>query len=46
MGYICINCSDWFEVVWNTGSPGLCFCPLCGYEFEENDFDIMECEEE
>jgi predicted amidophosphoribosyltransferase len=37
----CPECSEWFEVWTNTGSPGLNFCPLCGYKFTEEDLRKM-----
>ncbi len=43
---ICAECGEWFEVVTNTGGPGLCFCPCCGHEFTEEDFKDMEGGEE
>jgi len=41
----CPNCKEWFEVWTNTGSPGLAFCPCCGYEFTGDDLTVMDAED-
>ena len=45
-GVICISCGEWFEVWTNAGSPGLCYCPLCGYEFTKENLEKMFPDEE
>lgn len=33
-GLICESCQEWVLVYTNAGSPGLCYCPCCGSEWE------------
>jgi predicted RNA-binding Zn-ribbon protein involved in translation (DUF1610 family) len=39
-GMSCISCGEWFSVIYNTGST-FAFCPMCGYEFTDEDFEKM-----
>ena len=42
-GLVCVSCDEWFEVIFNTGSK-FSYCPMCGYEFTEEELNKM-CEE-
>ena len=43
---ICPECEEFFDVVTNTYGAGLNYCPCCGHEFSEDDFDKMDEDEE
>jgi len=37
MGCTCPDCKEWFEVICQTGSIGLIYCPLCGFMATSDD---------
>ncbi len=46
-GIVCVNCDEWFDVYYdNKPDNKLRYCPLCGHEFSEKDFEIMNKEPE
>jgi hypothetical protein len=41
-GLVCVNCKEWFDVIYhNRPKNKLRYCPLCGYEFTDEELEKM-----